>query len=143
MFQNHLLQVLTMVAMEDPGRFTADNLRNEKMKVLDAIAGADRETRRAKQVVRRPVRRLPARRRACPPDSRTPTYAAVQLEVDNWRWQGVPFYLRSGQGAGEPVQRGDDPVPLPAAPDVPAAAGRDAAVQPAGARASSRTRGST
>ena len=56
------------------------------------------------------------------PDSKTPTYAAVRLAIENRRWHGVPFYLRSGKGLAEPLQRGDDPVPLPVAPDVPAAA---------------------
>ena len=78
MFQNHLLQMLTLVAMEDPTRFTADNLRNEKMKVLDGHRRSRRRRRR--------------RRRSCvgqyagyrsepgvPPDSKTPTFAAVRL----------------------------------------------------------------
>ena len=43
------------------------------------------------------MRRLPARSRACAPDSHTETYAALRLEVDNWRWAGVPFYLRTGK----------------------------------------------
>ena len=96
MLQNHLLQILTMVAMEDPTRFTAENLRNEKMKVLTAI-------------------QVPGERKACnsvvlgqyagyhsepgvPANSKTPTYAAVKLELENRRWHGVPFYLRSGKG---------------------------------------------
>lgn len=95
MFQNHLLQLLTLVAMEAPARFAADPLRNEKVKVLDAIpVPALQEA--AKQVVCGQY----AGYRTEPgvaPQSRTPTYAAVRLEIDNWRWRGVPFYLRSGK----------------------------------------------
>ena len=61
MIQNHLLQILTMVAMEDPTRYTADNLRNEKMKVLVGHPGADRRGGAARPVVAGAVRRLPLR----------------------------------------------------------------------------------
>ena len=105
MFQNHLLQLLTLAAMEPPVRFNADAVRDEKVKVLRAIrpltpaemhdyvvrgqyaAGAIDDT---------PVagyREEPGVR----PNSGTSTYAAVRFMVDNWRWQGVPFYLRSGK----------------------------------------------
>jgi glucose-6-phosphate 1-dehydrogenase len=96
MIQNHLLQVLAMVAIEDPARFTAENLRNEKMKVLSAIE-APTKTDALKQVALgqyKGYRQEPG----VPPDSRTPSYAAVRLEVENRRWRGVPFYLRSGKG---------------------------------------------
>ena len=69
MFQNHLLQILTMVAMEDPARFTAENLRNEKMKVLSAIP-VPSPSGRDEDGPARPVRRLPRRGRACPPARR-------------------------------------------------------------------------
>ncbi len=96
MMQNHLLQMLTMVAIEDPSRFTADNLRNEKMKVLAAIAplteGAIRRSVALGQYAG--YRHEPG----VAPDSRTPTYAALRLEIENRRWRGVPFYLRSGKG---------------------------------------------
>jgi glucose-6-phosphate 1-dehydrogenase len=98
-FQNHLLQLLTLVAMEPPYKFEANSLRNEKVKVLDA------------------VRRIPPQEAAChtvyaqyrgyrnekgvTQDSRTPTFAALRLYIDNWRWQGVPFYLRSGKAMGD------------------------------------------
>jgi glucose-6-phosphate 1-dehydrogenase len=96
MFQSHLLQVLTLVAMESPTRFTADALRNEKMKVLDAIADPTPESV-AKQLV---VAQYDGYRRepGVPADSRTPTYAALKLTIDNARWKNVPFYLRSGKG---------------------------------------------
>jgi glucose-6-phosphate 1-dehydrogenase len=95
MIQSHLLQVLTMVTMEAPSRFSADRLRSEKVKVLDAVT-------------------VPTELEACgnialgqyegylkdpgvKPDSRTPTFVALRLQIDNWRWRGVPFYLRSGK----------------------------------------------
>ena len=92
MIQNHLLSILTMVAMDDPSKYTADNLRNEKLKVLNAIAVHD------------PAKAVAVGQYAgylsepnVPKDSKTPTYAAVRLEVENRRWRGVPFYLRSGK----------------------------------------------
>ena len=91
MFQNHLLQLLALVAMEPPASLEADRLRNEVSKVLSAIRPIDMfdtvcaqyEGYRATQGV--------------DPASRIPTYAALRLNIDNWRWQGVPFYLRSGK----------------------------------------------
>jgi glucose-6-phosphate 1-dehydrogenase len=95
MIQSHLLQVLTMVAMENPGRYTADRLRNEKMKVLEAV----RIPTEAQACVNVAVGQYQGYRseEGVPAASRTPTYAAVRLEVDNWRWRNVPFYLRSGK----------------------------------------------
>jgi glucose-6-phosphate 1-dehydrogenase len=95
MFQNHLLQLLTFVAMEAPGRFTADAVRNEKVKVLDAIrqwkpGDVAEHTVRAQY---RGYRQEPG----VAEGSQTATYAALKLYVDNWRWQGIPFYLRSGK----------------------------------------------
>ncbi|MDB5312858.1 MAG: zwf 2 [Gemmataceae bacterium] len=96
MIQNHLLSILTMVAMEDPTRFTAENLRNEKMKVLNAIPVPDPATAATAVVVGQYAgyHAEPG----VPPGSRTPTYAAVRFQVENRRWHGVPFYLRSGKG---------------------------------------------
>ena len=132
MFQNHLLQLLTLVAMEAPGavrRRPAPQREDEgaRRRPLPTPEEAGR------QLVPRPVRRLPpgeGRRRRT--RGRRPS-RRCELHIDNWRWRGVPFYLRSGKGLKQRLQRGGDPVPLPAAPDVPAAAGHDAAVQPAGA----------
>jgi glucose-6-phosphate 1-dehydrogenase len=95
MFQNHLLQVLTLIAMEPPARFAADPLRNEKVKVLDAV-----EVPSVEEACKRLVSGRYAGYRneeGVAPNSRTPTYAAVRLNIDNWRWRGVPFYLRSGK----------------------------------------------
>jgi glucose-6-phosphate 1-dehydrogenase len=89
MFQNHLLQLLTLTAMEPPSLFEADALRDEKVKVLRALrpgAGSVRSQYRG-------YRQEPG----VDQNSRTPTYAALQLFIDNWRWQAVPFYLRSGK----------------------------------------------
>src|SRR5262249_38289213 len=96
MFQNHLLQVLTLIAMEAPARYAADPLRNEKVKVLDAVTVAPAEE--ASQRVCTGQYAGYRKEKAVRPDSKTPTYAAVELNVNNWRWQGVPFFLRSGKG---------------------------------------------
>jgi glucose-6-phosphate 1-dehydrogenase len=96
MLQNHLLQVLTMVAMEDPNRYTADHLRNEKMKVLSAIPVPTEG--RAPKVMALGQYRGYLNEEGVPKDSKTPTFAAIRLEVENRRWRGVPFYLRSGKG---------------------------------------------
>ena len=95
MFQNHLLQLLMVTAMEAPVRFNADAVRNEKVKVLDAIRPLTLE-----QVADASIRGQYSGYLEEPgvhPGSNTATFGAVRLEVDNWRWQGVPFYLRSGK----------------------------------------------
>lgn len=89
MFQNHLLQLLTLTAMEPPVRFGADALRDEKGKVLAGLRAGPRGVLGQY----RGYRGEPG----VAPDSRTPTFAALELFVDNWRWQGVPFFLRSGK----------------------------------------------
>lgn len=91
MFQNHLLQLLSLVTMEAPISFNAVSIRNERVKLLRSIRPLKREDSVAGQYVG-----------YCSADgvteySRTPTYAAVKLYIDNWRWKGVPFYLRSGK----------------------------------------------
>ncbi|MCI0475417.1 MAG: glucose-6-phosphate dehydrogenase [Anaerolineales bacterium] len=95
MFQNHLLQLLSLVAMEPPASFDADVLREKKVDVLKAIRPIAID-----QVKDHTVRGqyLGYRDEAgVAPDSQTETYAALRLFIDNWRWQGVPFYLRSGK----------------------------------------------
>jgi glucose-6-phosphate 1-dehydrogenase len=89
MFQNHLLQLLTLTAMEPPARFEAKSLRDEKVKVLNTVRSADCKVRGQYAGYRD--------EEGVDPNSETPTYAALQLFIDNWRWQGVPFYLRSGK----------------------------------------------
>jgi len=91
MFQNHLIQLLSLVAMEPPASFEADAVRNETFKLLSSIRPvALTDTVRAQYEGYRQTEGVS-------PDSQTPTYAAVKLLVDNWRWKGVPFYLRSGK----------------------------------------------
>jgi glucose-6-phosphate 1-dehydrogenase len=105
MVQNHLLQVMCLIAMEPPVSFAADEIRNKKIDVLEAIRPTP-----ADQVQHLAVRgqygagvidsaRVPAYRseQGVAPDSTTDTYAALKLFVDNWRWQDVPFYVRTGK----------------------------------------------
>lgn len=91
MFQNHLMQLLSLVAMEPPASFKADAVRNEKFKLFSSIRSLDlKETVRAQY-----DGYLDADGVA--DQSQTPTYAALTMYIDNWRWKGVPFYLRSGK----------------------------------------------
>ncbi len=91
MFQNHLLQLLSLVAMEPPASFEADAVRNETFKLLSSIRPITlTDTVRAQYEGYRQTEGVS-------PDSQTPTYAAIKLYIDNWRWKGVPFYLRSGK----------------------------------------------
>ncbi len=91
MFQNHLFQLMALVAMEPPSMFNADAVRNEKVKVFQSIRPiALDDTVRAQYEDYKQVESVN-------PDSQTPTFAALKLYVDNWRWRGVPFYLRSGK----------------------------------------------
>ncbi len=95
MFQSHLLQVMTMVTMEAPARFQADALRNEKMKVLDAVSIPSLDE--ACQCVALGQYAGYLQEPGVPSDSHTPTYAAIRLQVENARWANVPIYLRSGK----------------------------------------------
>ena len=95
MFQSHLLQLMSLVAMEPPYSFAADAIRNEKAKVLSAVRspdpeGLDRVSVRGQYRGYRETEGVKA-------GSETSTYAALKLGIENWRWQGVPFYLRSGK----------------------------------------------
>lgn len=103
MFQNHLLQLLSLVAMEPPASFEASALRNEKVKVLSSIRPMSPEAV-ARNTVRAQYRGYQAEE-GVNPETTTPTYAAVKLQVDNWRWQGVPFYLRSGKSLKEKLSQ--------------------------------------
>jgi glucose-6-phosphate 1-dehydrogenase len=97
MFQNHMLQLLTLTAMEPPSSFNAKALRDEKVKVLSAVRPIElKDTLRAQYQGYRRTEKIA-------PDSQTPTYAAMKLYVDNWRWRGVPFYLRSGKALGRKI----------------------------------------
>ena len=103
MFQNHLLQLTTLVAMEPPASFDATALRNEKVKVLSSI-----RPMKTDEVMQNTVRaqyKGYLNEEGVDPASTTPTYAAVRLQIDNWRWQGVPFYLRSGKKLKEKLSQ--------------------------------------
>ena len=98
MFQNHILQLLSLIAMEPPATLEAEALRNEKVKVLRAIRPI-----RGDAVFEESVRGQYEGYRDAPRvalDSNTATFAAVRLQIDNWRWKGVPFFLRSGKAMG-------------------------------------------
>ena len=95
MFQNHLMQLLSLIAMEPPISFNADDLRDEKAKLLKSIRRIDLDN-----TVRAQYRGY-REGEGVAPDSKTPTYAALRLLIDNWRWRDVPFYLRSGKALAE------------------------------------------
>lgn len=103
MAQNHLLQLLALVAMEPPLSFEADAIRDKKVEVFKALHPLQGE-----DALRLTVRgqygpdaagKIPAYRNEpeVAPDSVTPTYVALKAFIDNWRWQGVPFYIRTGK----------------------------------------------
>jgi len=94
-FQNHLLQILTIIAMEPPAIIQADALRNEKVKVLTALREISKEDS-AQATVRAQYEGYTSEP-GVGLHSTTETYAALRIFIDNWRWQGVPFYLRSGK----------------------------------------------
>lgn len=101
MVQNHLLQLLTMVAMEPPNAMDANSLRNHKIEVLRAIRRWEPADATQNTVLGQYKGYLEERGVAS--GSSTPTFAALRLYVDNWRWQGVPFYLRTGKSMAEKV----------------------------------------
>ena len=107
MIQNHALQLLTMIAMEPPSTSDADAIRDEKLKVLRSAEAPSRPRRVARDVVR-VASTAPARSTArpvpgyldevkVPAGSHCETFVALRTEVQNWRWAGVPFYLRTGK----------------------------------------------
>ncbi len=98
MVVTHLFQVLGFVAMEPPVTLTAQHLRAEKQKVFEALKPID-----VRHVVRGQYEGY-RNEKGIAPDSQTETLAAVRVEVDNWRWHGVPFFLRSGKSMGASQQ---------------------------------------
>jgi glucose-6-phosphate 1-dehydrogenase len=103
--QNHLLQLLALLTMDPPTSFEANRLRDEKLRVLQAVAPPSVEEV-AEMAIRAQYRAGVVGRAAVPgyleeegvpPGSRTETYTALRLHVSNWRWAGVPFYLRAGK----------------------------------------------
>ncbi|TAL16322.1 glucose-6-phosphate dehydrogenase [bacterium] len=107
MFQNHMFQLLSLVAMEPPPHFRADRYRDEKVKLTQSIRPFPKEPALLrKQIVRGQYEagevegervRGYREEEGVAPDSETETYVAMKLLIDNWRWAGVPFYLRSGK----------------------------------------------
>ncbi|MBW3636446.1 MAG: glucose-6-phosphate dehydrogenase [Armatimonadetes bacterium] len=101
MVVNHMFQVMSLVCMEPPVSLAADDIRDEKLKALRAIKSLD-----AKGIAQNTLRgQYTGYREAegVAPDSKTETFVALKLEVDNWRWAGVPIYLRHGKALEERV----------------------------------------
>ena len=105
MFQNHLLQVLAMVAMEPPAIINADSMRDEVAKVLHCLRPLTHEDMEhhlvlgqytAAEINGKMVKGY-LEEKGVPADSRTETYMALRCEIENWRWAGVPFYVRTGK----------------------------------------------
>ena len=122
--QNHVLQVLALTAMEPPASFAADAVRDEKVKLLRSIRPLQpwdlpqlvvRGQYVAGVVDGEPV---PGYRdeEGVAPNSTTETYLALRLEIDNWRWAGVPFFVRTGKRLPQPGDRGGDPLQAGAVP---------------------------
>jgi glucose-6-phosphate 1-dehydrogenase len=93
--QNHLLQVLSLVTMEVPASFSADDIRDEKGQLLRSVRNLTLDDV-ANHAVRGQYRGYRAEE-GVSPSSQVPTYAALRFMIDSWRWQGVPFYLRAGK----------------------------------------------
>ena len=89
--QNHLFQVMAFLAMEPPVRIDSESVRDEKVKVLKAIPPLD-----TRKVIRGQFSGY-RKEQGVAPDSQVETFAALQLEIDSWRWKGVPFYIRAGK----------------------------------------------
>lgn len=105
MVQNHLLQVLSLIAMEPPAQLDADSIRDEKLKVLKALRPINLQNVQEK-TVRGQYAGGFVSGKAVPgyleeedarPNSKTETFVAIRVDIDNWRWAGVPFYLRTGK----------------------------------------------
>jgi len=111
--QNHLLQILSLVTMEVPSSFAADDIRDEKAQVLRAVRNLTLNDV-ANNCVRGQYRTY-REENGVAENSETPTYAAMRFSIDSWRWQGVPFYLRAGKKLAERLTEVNihfKPVPL-------------------------------
>lgn len=105
MVQNHLLQILSLLAMEPPTDLTAENIRDEKLKVIKALRTIDRSNVHEKtvrgQYTKGHLNGQPVpgylEEEGANTASKTETFVAIKAEIDNWRWAGVPFYLRTGK----------------------------------------------
>jgi len=113
MFQNHMMQVLSLTAMEPPAVFEADRVRDEKTKVFRSLQPLEQSTQANNLILGQygrgtiEGREVSAYReeKQVSPTSLTPTFAMMRLFVDNWRWRGVPFYLVSGKRLAEKITR--------------------------------------
>jgi len=105
MFQNHMMQLLALTAMDPPSLFEADRVRDEKVRVYGSLRPFPVESLQDYLILGQygagtiDGKRVPAYRDepGVNPDSQTPTFAMIKVFLDNWRWQGVPFYLTSGK----------------------------------------------
>lgn len=105
MIQNHLLQILTMIAMSPPSDLSADSIRDEKVKVLRSLRRIDQTNVREKTVRGQYTagfvqgKKVPGylEEEGANKSSATETFVAIRVDIDNWRWAGVPFYLRTGK----------------------------------------------
>ena len=120
MVQNHLMQLLALVAMEPPIAFTAESVRDRKMDALlsvQPLGGSSTSCGRSIVAGWVAGSEVPAYRQeeGVAPGSTTETFVALRMQLDSWRWAGVPFYLRTGKRLPEAHDRNRDPVPPPAA----------------------------
>ena len=131
MVPNHLFQLLSLVAMEPPVKFDAHSVRLEKAEVLSAI-----QTQSETEALHNSVRGQYVsggstedyrRTEDINPESTTETYAALKLTIDNWRWAGVPFYLRTGKALSVKRTELEGTAPTPFEANVPARAMRELA----------------
>ena len=96
-FQNHLLQLVALVAMEPPAKWDASSVRNEKVKVFDAMACLDPKDAVLGQYKASGKTKGYRQEEGVDPESNQATYAAAEFRIHNWRWEGVPFFVRSGK----------------------------------------------
>ena len=101
MVQNHLIQLVALTAMEPPAIFNADNFRNEVVKVYESLTPLNEEDLNEHivrgQYTSSGIKKGYREEKGVAPDSRTETYIAMKLGISNWRWSGVPFYIRTGK----------------------------------------------
>ena len=115
MFQNHMMELLALVAAEPPSQLTADRLRDKKAELLRCLRPIDVEDLGTRMILgqyedgRIEGKRMPGYRKepGVKEKSNTPTYGLMQVYVDNWRWQGVPFYITSGKRMRRKITRID------------------------------------
>ncbi len=146
MVPNHLFQLLALTAMEPPSRFEADAVRAEKLKAIEAIHPLAKDNVFADVVRGQYIagrvngKAVPAYRDApgVAPHSVTETYVAMRLMIDNWRWAGVPFYLRTGKALRRAQNRNCHQISQRAVGAVSRYAGREPCTKSVGAAHSAR-----